>query len=836
MSQAKVMVVEQGRRTALRLERQLRDLGCAVGSSTATMEQALLGAAHWRPDAIVLDLQLARGAGGRDCVRRLHDDSGAALIFLSRRGQRCVIDPEMLALASGYLVTPCATQDLEATLSIALTPRAEPAGGSGIEASVHRLLDHVPVLLAYLDSTGHYRFANRLHEKWFGIAAEKLARRSMLEVLGPAWNQSVQPAFAEALAGRGARVEHRAQDAQDRHAEVWLTPDRTPSGVRGVYLAAYNITARVDAEGALHQERDDLRAMVDVLDESILAFDAAGHVRYLNPAAQTLTGFSAERARGLPAQEVLRFVDAGSGRRVGDPVRETLSYERPARLAPGAVLLSPDGTEHAVHDRCDPMHDAAGNVVGAVLVLRATGTPDLAPAAAGHDPLTGLMNRAQFEAALDARIRKASATPDAFAVLHIDIDRLDEINEAHGHHAGDATLRRLAELLGSKLRSADLVARLGSDEFAVLAEDCPAHRVQQVAEAVLRTVREAGFSWQGRGLDVDLSIGASTMGGLVADGASVLNAAQLACALAKEEGGGRVAVYRSEAGRSDPVLPHADTWTGRMEDALAQDRFRLFAQRVAPVDDPEGRHQRAFEVLVRLEGRSGTILPPMAFMPADERCLLMARLDRWVIARTLRALSSRLQAVDDRGDDGTRYAINLSAASLADDGALEFIAAQLGEHSIPPDLLCFEIAESAALAALHRAEALAEGLRGIGCGFALDHFSSGVSAREYLQHLPVAYIKIDGSFVKGMLADRLDGAVVEGISRIGQALGIQTVAGHAESQAIVTRLREIGVPQAQGFAIHRPEPLLQALDSHAATLAAALEPGGENWSAEWHLQ
>jgi len=838
MGQAKVMVVEQGRRAALRLERQLRELGCAVGSVTVSVDQALIGAAQWRPDAIILDLRLARGAGGRDRVRRLHHSSGAALIFLSREGQRWEVEPEMLALASGYLVMPCALHDLEATLSIAVGRRTERIDRNGGEAGPHRLLDNVPVLLAYLDATGHYRFANRLHEKWFGIAADKLAGRSMLEVLGPLWNEYVQPAFAEALAGRSVIIEHCPDGVQERYAEVSLTPDKTPTGVRGVYMAACNITGRLEAERALRQERDDLQAIVDTLDESIVAVDAAGEVRYLNRAAQALIGFTAERARGLPVQEVLRFVDAASGRRVGDPLRETLAYGRSARLAPGAVLLSADGREHAVHDRCDPVRDAAGNVVGAVLALRSTGAPDLLPGAAGYDPLTGLMNRAQFEAALDARIRKASAMHGPFAVLHIDIDRLREINEAHGHHAGDAVLRRLAELLGTKLRSADLVARLGGDEFAVLAEDCPPNRAEHVAETVLRTVREAGFIWQGRDLGVHLSVGASTIGGLVADGASVLNAAQLACALAKEEGGGRVAVYRSEAGRSDPVLPHPDTWAGRMEEALAQDRFRLFAQRVTPVDDPEGRRKRAFEVLVRLEGRSGTILPPMAFMPADERCLLMARLDRWVIGHTLQALSSRLQTADDRDGDDTRYAINLSAASLADDGVLDFIAAQLGEHSIPPQMLCFEIAESAALAALHRAETLAEGLKALGCGFALDHFSSGVSAREYLQHLPVAYIKIDGSFVKGMLADRLDGAVVEGISRIGQALGIDTVAGHAESPAIVTRLREIGVPQAQGFAIHRPEPLMQALDSHADMLAAAgaLQSSAESWSAEWHLQ
>jgi len=295
-----------------------------------------------------------------------------------------------------------------------------------------------------------------------------------------------------------------------------------------------------------------------------------------------------------------------------------------------------------------------------------------------------------------------------------------------------------------------------------------------------------------------------------------------------------VAVYRSEAGRSEPVLPHADSWAGRMEDALAQDRFRLFAQRVAPVDDPQGRRQCAFEVLVRLEGRSGIMLPPMAFMPADERCALMARLDRWVIGRTLRALSSRARAAAEQSEDRTRYAINLSAASLADDAMLAFIAGQLEQSSVAPETLCFEVAESAALAALHRAEALAEGLKGLGCGFALDHFSSGVSAREYLQHLPVAYIKIDGSFVKGMLSDQLDCAVVEGISRIGQALGIETVGECAESAAILARLRDLGVIHAQGYLIHRPQPLLDALEAQSLPAGSAPQRPGADWAVEWY--
>jgi EAL domain-containing protein (putative c-di-GMP-specific phosphodiesterase class I) len=188
------------------------------------------------------------------------------------------------------------------------------------------------------------------------------------------------------------------------------------------------------------------------------------------------------------------------------------------------------------------------------------------------------------------------------------------------------------------------------------------------------------------------------------------------------------------------------------------------------------------------------------------------------------------------GHDHARYAINLSPASLADDGLLAYIAGQLEETSVPPELICFEVAEAAAAAGLDRANALAQGLKDLGCAFALDHFSSGVSARQYLQHLPVAYIKIDGSFVKGMLEDKLDCAVVEAISRIGQALGIETVAEHAESAAILSRLREIGVRHAQGYLIHRPEPLLEALSTAAASLTGASAQGScaGPWAVEWY--
>jgi diguanylate cyclase (GGDEF)-like protein/PAS domain S-box-containing protein len=833
MRQTTVMVIEQERRTAVRLGRQLRELGYAVAGPLASVELALASVVE-EPEIILVDLRLARGVGGRGGLRRLQERSGAALVFRAPRGHGCEIEPELAALAYGYLVMPCDVPDLQAALSIALARRTAEGRRETAEGRLRRLVDNVPVLLGCLDAGGRYQFANRLHEKWFGIACDRVPGRSPLEVLGPDWFASLQSVLPQVLAGQPASIEHAAGGPEDRHAQIHLVPDRSTDGVRGAFLAATNVGNRIEAERRLCEERDRLEAALDALDESVIAFDGTGRARHLNRSARALTGWAGvDRGIPLPADDALRFIEPATGWHLENPAREALTSGQPAHLPPGALLLSPDGREYAVQGHSSPLRNADGAIVGAVLVLRSASPRDGTTGPASHDPLTGLLNRAQFGRALDARMRSARLTGQHQALLHIDVDQLREINEAYGHHAGDALLRRLAELLRAKLRSADLLARLGPDEFAVLVESCPPHRARHMGQVVLDALREAGFAWQGRSVGFSLSVGVATVDSAYVDADAGLAAAELACILAKEAGGGCVSGCPPE-----PVSRGGERGTlkdaaARVAQALADDRLHLFAQRVAPVDDAAAGGDWGYEILVRLEGHTGAILPPTAFLPSDERDAAMAQLDRWVIARTLRTLAAAHTPEDACG----RYAINLSAASVADEGLPAFIAAQLDQSGVAPDRICFEVAEPTALADMQRTIALAQRLNAIGCGFALDHFSSGVSAREYLQHLPVSYIKIDGSFVKGMLDDRLDCAVVEGIHRIGQALGIGTVAEHAESAAILAKLREMGVTQAQGFAIHRPEPLDRALESRAERLAL-LDAAGDlgRWSAEWQLQ
>jgi diguanylate cyclase (GGDEF)-like protein/PAS domain S-box-containing protein len=834
MRHAAVLVVEQDRRTALALQRQLTALGYDVCGSLNDAAQAAARARELRAEVVLMDLALAQGPEGIQYTQHLRASPVPLLIVLTSRRGRHALEPAQASLADGYLVVPCNAQDLQAVLQIALL-RREGASPHDSEAErLRRLVDGVPVLLARLGSDGRYQFANRLHEKWFGIARERIAGRSLLEVLGPDCGKSLAQPFAHALAGQAVSLDYESGDPAGRHVQVSLVPDRSADGVNGVFFAAANVTARIAAQRALAQERDQLRAVLDAMGEAVIAVDAAERIQYMNPAAEAITQWTASEVSGLPVDEVLRFVESDSGRRIDSPSREALATGASAHLPPGASLLSRDGQEFSVEDLCTPMCDTHGAVVGAVLMVHSVAAHPTLSGPGAHDALTGLMNRRELERVIERQLRNARETHQQHALLCIDVDQLHEINESCGHHAGDELLRRVAATMLGKLRRSDLLARVGGDEFGVFMANCPLHRARQIAQTLAEAVRQAGFNWQGRLCSVGLSIGAVSTGQLGLDCAGLLAAAEAASTLAKDAGGDRVHVYQAD-GTGAPARGSEGDWATRIASALAHDRLQLFAQRVVPTDDPAGLTHCSYEILLRLEGNSGALLPPMAFLPAAERGRLMPQVDRWVIGHTLRALAPYLAASGPDGGEPS-YSINLSGASLADEGLLDFIVAELERACVPAQRICFEVAEATVLSHLHQASLLAKGLKRVGCRFALDHFRSGVGAYAYLQDLPVDYVKIDGSFVKGMLSDRLDCAVVEGITRIGQALEIETVAEGTESAAILAGLKDLGVGHAQGYFIHRPELLRDVLEAQAGPSAGhhTLTRPGVDWAVDWH--
>ncbi|MDQ3582234.1 MAG: EAL domain-containing protein [Pseudomonadota bacterium] len=415
---------------------------------------------------------------------------------------------------------------------------------------------------------------------------------------------------------------------------------------------------------------------------------------------------------------------------------------------------------------------------------------------ATHDPLTGLINRGEFERRFQ-RVLGTAEVQDTHALLYLDLDQFKLVNDTAGHRAGDELLRQLAAVLEAKTRKRDTLARLGGDEFGVLLEHCAPEQALRIARGLVQAVQEFDFVWETKRFTVGVSIGLVSIpeGGETLP--EVLSAADRACYAAKDKGRNRVHVYAA----SDEELAQRKgemQWIPRLHQALAQGRFRLYAQPVIALGD-HGADVEYQEVLLRLADDEKGVLLPGAFIPAAERYQQMQALDRWVVQTALANLGAH--------GGSARLGINVSGQSLGDAGFLDYVIEQLEHSRVVGGRICFEITETAAITDLKHALRFMQALKQRGCRFALDDFGSGLSSFGYLKTLPVDYLKIDGRFVKDLIEDPFDCAIVQAVQQIGRVLAIETIAESAETEAILDRLRVIGVDYAQGYAIAKPRPL-----------------------------
>jgi len=426
---------------------------------------------------------------------------------------------------------------------------------------------------------------------------------------------------------------------------------------------------------------------------------------------------------------------------------------------------------------------------------------------AAHDDLTGLPNRRSFELELGSAIADPSKP---LALMFLDLDQFKLVNDSGGHAAGDELLRRTAGALPQCLRDGDMLARLGGDEFGVILNDCPPQVGRAIAERLRQAVEAIDFVWQGQPHRISASVGLVQLDGAQISLAEALRAADLACYIAKEQGRNRVHIHAAD-NAAEAELSADMGWVQRLRRALDEDRFELHAQPIIPTaaGSNEGEH---LELLLRLRDRaagdaSGELIPPGAFIPAAERFGLMPAIDRWVVKAALQTIAARGERAH-----GATYSINLSGVTLTDDQFQAFLRDALTSTGVAPEVLCFEITETSAVANLDRAVAFMESMRLLGCRFALDDFGVGMSSLTYLKRLPVDYLKIDGSFVRDMLADKADNATVQMINHLAHVAGKKTIAEFVETPAILAALTEIGVDYAQGYAIARPSAFTAEVD------------------------
>jgi diguanylate cyclase (GGDEF)-like protein len=434
---------------------------------------------------------------------------------------------------------------------------------------------------------------------------------------------------------------------------------------------------------------------------------------------------------------------------------------------------------------------------------------------ARHDALTGLITRREFERRMETALAKAQRDPKPYCLLYLDLDHFKVVNDTCGHAAGDELLRQITGLLRAAIRTRDSVARLGGDEFAILLEDCPGDAAERIAQDLLQSIQAFSFSSSDKVFKIGASIGLVGFSGGDVRLLELMRAADDACYVAKKKGRNRIHIYQP-ADREVAARQGELDWVGRLRNALEDNRFCLYAQDMISVGAPfhSGRRQ---ELLLRMIDEEEQIVEPMAFIPVAERYNLMPAVDRLVIA-TAFAQCARI-AVQEGNIGPHRWAINLSGASLSEDGFLEFVRDQFEMTGMPHPAICFEITETAAIANFDKAAHLIRELKQLGCGFSLDDFGSGMSSFGYLKHLPVDHLKIDGTFVRNINADPIDRAMVEAINKVGHVMGITTIAECVELPETLAILRDIGVDYAQGFAIARPQPYITA---HHPLMAAAI--------------
>jgi diguanylate cyclase (GGDEF)-like protein len=434
-----------------------------------------------------------------------------------------------------------------------------------------------------------------------------------------------------------------------------------------------------------------------------------------------------------------------------------------------------------------------------------------------NDSLTGLMKLHAMEKTISRAIASSREQGVYHCFLNIDLDRLQVINDSYGRETGNLVISHTARLLKRNLRSSDGIGYLNEGKFGVLLEGCLPDKGLEIADK-FRSLIEASSAELGcTGLALRATVGVAAIGPDTRDIDAVLESAEIARDSAKEEGGNRVQFYSNGDQDLFKRKEHMQ-WVNEIQNALRDDRFRIYYQDIQSLAG--GDASSHFEILLRLEDEKGAIVGPGAFIPPAERYNLMPAIDRWVIENTFKLLSRHLP-----GRAATNYmaAINLSGQSLADEELVEFIESRMRKYDIRPESICFEITETSAIGNLELATALVSRLRSMGCSLSLDDFGTGLSIFSYLKQLPVNYLKIDGSFVRQILEDRISHAMVSSINQIGHVMGLKTIAEFVENNAIREQLKLIGVDYVQGYAIGEPrplEPFLECLAREPASQAS----------------
>ena len=553
----------------------------------------------------------------------------------------------------------------------------------------------------------------------------------------------------------------------------------------------------------LYREKERLLTTLQSIGDGVITTNAAGEIDFMNPIAETLTGWQLDQAKGQAIEQVLRIVHEDDRTPILNPILVAIKEKRVTSIPQDSLLLSRNGESHAVQDSAAPIIGTNGNVMGGVLVFqnitKERGLSQQLAFQASHDALTGLLNRRSFEKRLQLSIDEVQSKDITDVALYLDLDNFKVINDSAGHQAGDTLLQEVSSLIKLCLRTDDVVSRLGGDEFGLLLKNCPLPKVEKIAVDIIERIKNYNFIWNEIAYGLGVSIGIMPIDNAESDVSQIMSALDVACYEAKSRGRNQLEIYGKE-NRLTQKRHKEIVQAASIRQSILNEDFVLYAQPIVPTNSID-EHSH-YEVLVRLK-QNDKILTPDHFINAAEQYDLILNIDRFVTENTFKFLSKQPE------ERGLKLNINLSGRSLDNDQFLDHLLICLEKYQIDPSFICFEITETAAIRHLDKSVAFLNQLKEIGFKLALDDFGTGLSSLSYLKQFPIDYIKIDGIFIRNIDTDDTQKLLVQSIHNIAEAMGLSTVAEQVEDEACSRILGKIGVDFLQGYLFGKPRELHQ---------------------------
>ncbi|GGB50451.1 EAL domain-containing protein [Deinococcus soli (ex Cha et al. 2016)] len=676
------------------------------------------------------------------------------------------------------------------------------------------LLDNLPAMIGYWDAGLRNRFGNLAYLDWFGKTPQQMRGRHIRDVIGADSYRLNRPFMDAVLRGEPQVFDRTITDAagRERHTELRYVPDVQGAEVRGFFALGTDVTARRVAEQALREQRELARVTLASIGDSVITTDPHGHVTFLNPVAQRMTGWTNEDAAGQPIETVMPLLDETTLRVAPNPLRAALHRREIMAMAGGTALRARGGALHSVEDSAAPILSDSGELLGAVIVFHdVTQTRAMAlrmSHLAQHDTLTDLPNRVLLRDRIAQATTLAHRRGAAFAVLFLDLDHFKEVNDTLGHHAGDQLLREVARRLTGTLRASDTVSRQGGDEFIILLpEVSSAAHVQTVIGKLMAAVT-APYDLDGQAAHVTLSLGAALYPQDGADPDELLKHADAAMYRAKAEGRNRHHFY-SRALHGE--IQRQQQLRHDLRAALDAGQFWLAYQ---PKVNPASGELLGAEALLRWNSPDGPV-SPATFIPVAEETGLIVPLGRWV----LREACAQARRWADAGQP-LAVSVNISAAQFADPTFVDTVQAELRASALSAHLLELEVTETLLMRHVEHVQRNLGVLRAQGVQVSIDDFGTGYSSLSYLHEFPVTTLKIDRSFLAPGRSGPQATALITAIIGLGRALNLQVIAEGVEQPAQVRALLDLGCAAMQGYLFAPPLP------------PAAFEAWRRDWPAQ----